>query len=164
VDNLDFDILRCNFGNLTLKTFYEALVAGVSASKNYVLEKVSSDIDVRLSNRLDCHVLDTSESFSGFALDKHLLRDAHSVTTYAALGTVGKLKLLLANCLRCAQTFEGLFSNIQMVFFQAVDNLFLTPLVVGWINIRCLDGCRLEHFLRFDICELPLKSKPWFDF
>ena len=164
VDDLHFHILRGDLGDLALQTLDETLVAGVAASQDYVLEEVSSDVNICLSNRLNHHVLHASEAFTLIILNEHLFSDSHSLAANITLSAIRQLKLLLSDCLSSTKSFKGLLSHIQQFLFQVFHNLLLAPCVVSGVHIRALNLFSLKHLLTLNVLKFALEGKPWFDF
>ena len=72
-DDLNADILRGYFGHLLLETLHESAETSVTTSDYYVLEEVTSDVDISFTNRVDDHILHACKSFQIFLGREHCL-------------------------------------------------------------------------------------------
>jgi len=72
-DDLNADILWGYFGHLLLETLHESAETSVTTSDYYVLEEVTSDVDISLTNRVDYHILHACKPFQIFLGREHCL-------------------------------------------------------------------------------------------
>jgi hypothetical protein len=60
-------------------------------------------------------------------------------------------------------TLHGFLCNIEQVAFEVTQDLFLTPLVIGWVDVRLIDRKDFEVWLTVDLLELTFESKTGFN-
>lgn len=79
MEHLDFNVLGCDFWDLSLESFDHMLERCITASENHAGEQVSSNVDISFADRLSDHGLDACEAFNFRVLAEKGLCEFYSV-------------------------------------------------------------------------------------